>query len=229
MSKFTGYPADALRFLKQLKKNNNREWFQENKARYESSIVQPSLDLISAMSKHFERFAPLFLAIPKKTGGSLMRIYRDTRFSKEKIPYKTNVGLHFRHRVGKDVHAPGFYLHVEPGGVFLGAGIWRPDPKSAQQIRSAIAENPAAWTRAARGKAFTGVFHLSGDCLKRPPRGFDADHPLIDDLKRKDFIGVSEVPDQSIQQAAFVKETAASMREALPLMKFLCDALSLPF
>ena len=154
MKRFTGYPNDAMKFLRQLTKNNRREWFQENKTRYETEIVEPTLRLIEALEKHIAKVSEAFLAVAKKTGGSMMRIYRDTRFAKDKTPYKTNIGVHVRHRLGKDVHAPGFYVHVAPNEVFVGAGVWRPQPKVAAQIRARIQEEPSGWEE---GRAWKSV------------------------------------------------------------------------
>ncbi len=121
-----------------------------------------------------------------------MRVYRDTRFANDKTPFKTNVGIQFRHELGKDVHAPGFYLHIEPGNCFLGAGIWRPESKVLAAIREFIADNPNGWREAVGARAFKKDWELVGTTLVRPPRGFEPDHPLIVDLKRKDFHCVYE-------------------------------------
>ncbi|HEY5623902.1 MAG TPA: DUF2461 domain-containing protein [Gammaproteobacteria bacterium] len=226
---FHGFPAGTAKFLKELKNNNERDWFNANKHRYEQHVLAPSLDLINAMESKLEKISPHFVAIAKRTGGSLMRVYRDTRFSKDKTPYKTNIGIQFRHELGKDVHAPGFYLHIQPHNCFLGAGIWRPDSGSLAAIRERIVEKPAAWKRARDSKKFTEHFRLGGDQLKRPPRGFSAEHPCIEDLKRKDFIAISEYPIGSIRSPAFPDEIATRYATAKPLMRFLCEALELRF
>ncbi|MGI9257968.1 MAG: DUF2461 domain-containing protein, partial [Gammaproteobacteria bacterium] len=124
---FAGFPAQTAKFLTELANNNARDWFNVNKQRYEDHVLEPALTFINAMEPRIEKISPHFLAVAKRTGGSLMRVYRDTRFSKDKTPYKTNIGIQFRHELGKDVHAPGFYLHIQPKNCFLGAGIWRPD------------------------------------------------------------------------------------------------------
>ena len=111
---FAGFPKDTLRFLADLSKNNDRDWFADNKDRYESAFVEPSLEFIAAMEKPLKKISPFLVAAPKKQSGSLMRIYRDVRFSKNKNPYKTNIGIQFRHEAGKDVHAPGLYVHLAP-------------------------------------------------------------------------------------------------------------------
>ncbi len=228
-SNFPGFPLGLLHFLDELSKHNNRTWFQANKSRYEEQLLEPSLAFIAAIADPLAKVSPHFRAVPKRMGGSLMRIYRDVRFGKDKSPYKTNVGIHFRHELGKDIHAPGFYLHIAPEEVFVGAGIWRPDSKTLGKIRQAIDEDPAAWKRAKGGKAFRGRYQLEGDCLKRPPRGFDADHPLLEDLKRKDHIGIARFDPAALLEPEIVKETIAAYRAAKPFMAFLCDAIGVKF
>lgn len=225
---FEGFPVETLKFLRQLKRNNDREWFNENKSRYESSIREPALAFITAMQKPMEGLSACVSVVPKRVGGSLMRIYRDTRFSSDKTPYKTNIGIHFRHIADKDVHAPGFYVHIEPKEIFLGAGIWHPDSAALQAIRQRIDEDPGGWKRARDSKSFSGLYKLSGDSLKRPPRGYSSDHPLIEDIRRKDFIGVHALDAKSIEASEFVRNTTAAFKSAMPFMKFLCAALNLP-
>ena len=229
MAGFSGFPPDTIKFLKTLKRNNNRDWFAKNKERYESAFVEPSLQFIDAIGQQLKTISPCFFAVPKKSGGSLMRIYRDTRFAKDKTPYKLNIGIHFRHEVGKDVHAPGFYVHIQPGDCFIGVGIWHPEPRVAKQIRTAIDDDPAAWKKAAHAKSFTSKFTLAGESLKRPPKDFDPEHTYVNDLKRKDFIGVQNIDDAAIHDPKFVKQTIVDFKKAKPLMKFLCDALDLRY
>ena len=219
----------TFRFLRELADNNERDWFNANKAQYENDVREPALLFIEEMGPAIERISPRFTAIAKRSGGALMRVYRDTRFSKDKTPYKTNVGIQFRHELGKDVHAPGFYLHIEPARCFLGAGIWHPDSSALAQIRARISESPDSWRRAAYGKRFTDVFEFSGDALKRPPRGYDADHRYIEDLKRKDFIAITSLQDSEIKAPELVRTVAGHFGRAKPLMAFLCHALELRF
>lgn len=222
------FSAALFRYLKELEENNNREWFQANKVRYEDQVKEPALQFIADFSKPLSSISSEFNAIPKAVGGSLFRIYRDVRFSKDKRPYKTHVGIHFRHRLHKDAHAPGFYLHLERGGCFVGAGIWRPQAKDAKKIREGIAADPAAWRRAT-GKKFNRDFALQGESLVRPPRGFDADHPLIDDLKRKDFMGVRQLTQKAATSGALLEEFTTLCKTAKPMVATLCMALELPF
>jgi uncharacterized protein (TIGR02453 family) len=216
-------------FLRELAANNDREWFAANKGRYEADVKEPALEFISAFAPRLDRISAHFVADARPTGGSLYRIYRDTRFSKDKSPYKTHTGIHFRHALGRDAHAPGFYLHLEPGQVFAGAGIWRPDTTTARRIREAIAADPARWKRVTRGKRFTATWELGGDALKRPPQGFAADHPLVEDLKRKDFIAMAKLKQSDVTAAGFVDDFARACAAAGPLVAFLCDAVDAPF
>jgi uncharacterized protein (TIGR02453 family) len=222
-------PPELFRFLKELAKNNNRDWFQANKARYEEHLKEPALAFISAFGPKLEKISPHFVADPRPVGGSLFRIFRDTRFAKDKTPYKTNSGLHFRHETAKTAHAPGFYLHLEPKRCFAGVGIWHPDGDTARKVRTAIAEQPKAWKKAVGGKAFASRFALTGDSLKRPPAGFDPAHPCIEDIKRKDFIAVTELGEDEVVGPRFLDTFAAHCKAGAPLMEFLCKAVGVPF
>jgi uncharacterized protein (TIGR02453 family) len=186
-ARYATFKPETIAFLRELQSNNNRDWFNENKPRYEEDVLDVALNFIQSMHDPLQEFAPHFTAIPKRMGGSLMRVYRDTRFSKNKTPYKTNIGIQFRHEQAKDVHAPGFYVHIAPDEVFLGVGLWRPDSTALAAIRDRISVKQAEWLRARDDKSFKQHFHLGGESLTRPPRGFDKDHPLIEDIKRKDF------------------------------------------
>jgi uncharacterized protein (TIGR02453 family) len=226
---FNGFPDDTLKFLRALAKNNDREWFKAEGDRYEQAVLEPSLAFIAAMQRPLAKISPLFCAVPKKVGGSLMRIHRDTRFANDKRPYKTNIGIQFRHAMGGDVHAPGFYLHIEPGQLFLGAGSWHPASGELALIRAGVDERPQQWRRAVGSKAFRGRYRLAGDVLKRPPRDYEADHPLVEDLKRKDFIGIAEYDEAAMYASDFVEYVAAAFQDARPLVRFLCESLRLPF
>lgn len=226
---FRGFPRDTVQFLAELALDNDREWFEKNKARYEQSVREPALQLIRAMAPKLKKITKHFVASDKKVGGSLMRIHRDVRFAKDKNPYKTNVGVHFRHEVGKDVHAPGIYVHLEPGSAFLGVGLWHPEAPALAAIRGRIAEAPAAWTKAKSGKAFTAAFELAGESLKRPPRGVDPEHPLVEDLKRKDHIAVANLKPAMFCKPTIVDELADRIAATKDYARFLCGALELPF
>lgn len=219
------YSRETFRFLKDLKRNNERAWFAENKVRFEDHLKDPSLRLIQDLAPALQRISPYFLATPR----SLFRIHRDTRFSKDKSPYKTHLGLHFRHQSARDAHAPGYYFHLEPGNVFVGAGIWHPDATALRGIREHIVEEPAAWKRASRAKGFMAAFAQEGDRLSRSPKGFDPQHPLIEDLKWKHYIGIAEADEAFALSADLVPRLARLFGAATPFMRFLCDALGAPF
>ncbi len=216
-------------FLRDLGDNNDRDWFAANKQRYEHDVKEPALDFIDDFRPHLERFSPHFEANARAVGGSLFRIHRDTRFSKDKTPYKTNTGMHFRHEMAKDAHAPGIYVHLEPRNCFFGIGLWRPEPKVAQQIRHHIADHREHWTAIVSDPAFTSQLALSGDRLVRPPRGFDADDPLIDDLKRKDFIATTSLRQSEVTASGFLDRVDELATAGRPLAGFLCEAVGVPF
>jgi uncharacterized protein (TIGR02453 family) len=226
---FPHFEPTLFRFLKQLARNNNRPWFQENKTRYERDVLEPSLSFIRAFRPRLKKISEFFTAIDRRSGGSLMRVYRDTRFHGKDEPYKTNVGIQFRHELGRDIHAPGFYVHIEPGYCFLTAGLWRPDSTNLQQIREAIVDNPARWQRVRNGKKFRTFFSLEGGSLKKGPLGFSADHPCIEDLRRTDFIGVGYLEDEQTLQDSFIDHIAQAFTAAKPFMRFLCEAMNMPF
>ena len=229
MSDFKGFDPKLLKFLSQLQRNNNRDWFNKNKNRYEEEVLFPALAFVEAFEPKLKKISPYFNAIPKRVGGSVMRIYRDTRFSKDKTPYKTNVGIHFRHELGKDVHCPGFYLHLDPKECFLGAGIWHPDNDALKKIRRQIDEEQTAWKRARDNKKFKSTYELAGDSLKRSPRDYSDDHKFIEDLKRKDFIGLHNLSPKQISTQKFIDQVATAFAASKPLMRFICDALKVPF
>lgn len=216
-------------FLTELAANNNRDWFAANKPRYDGDVKAPALRFISDFGPHLARIGPRFRADPRANGGSLFRIYRDTRFSRDKSPYKTHAGIHFRHEAAKDAHAPGFYLHLEPDTVFVGCGIWRPAGPALRKIREAIDEDPDAWLRASRDEGFRASFELEGDSLIRAPKGFSVDHPLIVDLRRKDFIGVAHLSEEAVASEAFLEKFAGLCRDAAPFQRWLCGALGVGY
>jgi len=218
-----------FRFLSELAENNDRAWFQANKGRYEDVARGPAMEFIAAVAPGLSKVSRHIRADPRPVGGSLFRIHRDVRFSKDKSPYKTHVGIHFRHEAAKDAHAPGYYLHLEPATVFFGLGIWHPDAKAARRIREAIVADPAGWKRATRSKRFADRFTLAGESLKRPPREFDPEHPLIEDLKRKDFTADRELKRGEVTRGDFHRDFVQLCADGAPMMRFLSKALELPF
>lgn len=218
------FSTATFAFLEQLADHNDKAWFERHKAAYEDCVRGPALEYIRAMAPLLADFAPEFRADARKLGGSLMRVYRDTRFARDKTPYKTNVGIQFRHALGKDVHAPGFYLHIAPEECFLGVGCWHPEPDLLGRIRDLIAEQPGRWCAARDEPAFASRWQLVGNSLMRPPRGYAAEHPEIADIKRKDFIGLAGLTRQDVVGARLADLSAAHFAAAVPFMRFLCAA-----
>lgn len=219
------FTKETFRFFEELKEHNDRDWFAENKGRYESHVKAPALHLIEDFGQELSKLSEHFKATPR----SLFRIYRDVRFSKDKSPYKTAAGIHFRHERAKDAYAPGYYVHVAPGEVFLGCGIWHPQGPALRAIREHIVEEPDAWVEVSRAERFEESFELTGDSLKRAPKDFDADHPLIEDLKRKDFIGVRQVPQSFVTSDDLPKKLLEAWTDATPFMRFLCSAVDVAY
>ncbi|OQX19850.1 MAG: TIGR02453 family protein [Desulfobulbaceae bacterium A2] len=216
-------------FLTGLAGSNTREWFAAHQQDYEEFVRTPALELIGDMADQLPAISRHFTAQPRKVGGSLMRIQRDTRFGRDKTPYKTNIGIQFRHELGKDIHAPGYYLHIEPDDCFLGIGLWHPDAQALGKIREALVEHGKAWVAARDDTKFRRHFTLVGDALVNPPHGFAKEHSLLEDLKRKDFIGLAPLTLAEVTSAKLRSQMVEYFRHAAPFMRFLCQALSLPF
>ena len=223
------FTRETLSFLSELANNNNRDWFNDHKTMYESVARTPALQFIEDIAGDLALISPNFLALPKKVGGSLMRVYRDTRFGKDKRTYKTNIGIQFRHEAGKDVHAPGFYMHIEPCECFVGVGIWRPDSDALSKIRQRIDEKREHWLNAINDSTFSRNFDLRGESLSRPPRGYDKTHPLLADLKRKDFIAITPLEDNEVLSPALMKTVINRFHAGDQYMRFLCNALELRY
>lgn len=227
---FAGLPADYFEFFKELSANNNREWFEDNKPRFRQSVQEPLVAFVEAMAPRLAKVTKHVMADSRLNGGSIFRIYKDVRFSKDKTPYKTHGAVQFRHARGKDAHAPGFYVHLAPGEVFFGGGIWIPPSQALSKIREAIRDDGHGWQKAVAGSSFRKRFGgVHGEGLTRPPRGFDADDPNIDDIKRKSFFAMENGEDEQTRVASFADEVAAAMIDSSPFMRFLCEALDLPF
>jgi len=217
------FQPELFDFLRQLKRHNNREWFAKNKARYQQAVVEPALAFIGGFAPSLARISPHFVADARPTRGSLFRIYRDTRFSADKIPYKTHIGIHFSHEGGKDIHAPVFYLHLEPEGCFAAAGVWHPDNRALTRIRTAIVGQPEQWKKVA------GKLELEGECLTRPPKGFPPNHPYIADLKRKDFVTSAALTEEQVCSPRLLRQFTAACRTMAPLVEFTTRALGLKY
>jgi uncharacterized protein (TIGR02453 family) len=214
---------EVFAFLRELKKNNNREWFAENKTRYEQRVRGPILQFISDFQPRLARISEHLVADPRPSGGSLFRIHRDTRFSRDKSPYKTHLGVHFFHDSGKKAPSvPGFYLHIDPDECFAAAGIWHPDPQSLAKVRDRIAAGDAEWKALKRTK-----LPIEGGSLKRPPRGYACEHPDMEYLKRTDFVTSVKLSQKELCDKNFVADFAAHCKRMAPLVKFVTHSLGL--
>lgn len=228
----TYFTPATITFLKEVAAHNNRPWWEANKDRYVNLIREPAKEFIADFEPRLHALSDHFVADARTNGGSLMRPYRDTRFSKDKTPYKTNVGIQFRHEMGKDVHAPGFYLHIEPGSCWAGVGLWQPEPKVAKRIRDAIVDEPDRWRAATRSPSFTAVWRMEPDeaeMLKRVPREYDEDHPYADDLRRKTFTAGHRLTHKIVTSSEFDEVVARAFAAASPYVSFLCSATGLPY
>jgi uncharacterized protein (TIGR02453 family) len=203
-------------FLSELAQNNNREWFGANKARYQHDVEAPL--------KRFVADAGVALASisPSYAGGKPFRIYRDTRFSRNKLPYKTAATAIFSHEAGERGVVPGFYFHLEPGRCIGGGGIYHADPSAIAGVRDRIVAAPDEW---AGVKERVDV--QSSDSLKRPPPGYDAAHPHVEDLKRKDFIAMFDFTEDDACADDLVDRWVAGCRSVAPLIEFQTRALGL--
>lgn len=207
------FDDETFAFLRELRSHNERAWFNENKDRYERSVKEPLLQFIADVGPELKKLSSSLVADPRPVGGSMFRIYRDVRFSKDKSPYKTHAGAHFQSKGG-----PGYYLHVAPAQCFVAGGMWMPEPAVLQKVRERISKRPADWKKA------RVVLDDPEDALKRPPRGFDPDDPMIEDIKRKSFTASVPLSDQQMKRPDLVKTFIRGCKEISPLMKFLAGA-----
>lgn len=225
----TYFSKDSYKFLRDLARHNERPWFHANKARYEAAVRDPFLALIGDLAGPLAQVSAHYRADAKPLGGSLFRIQRDTRFANDKTPYKTHAGAQFFHARGRKAEAPVFYLHLEPGASFIGAGLWHPQPESQRRVRAFLVDNPAAWKQAAHAPAFTRRYALGGEALVRPPRGFDPQHALIEDLKRKDFVATRAIDDDTMLGPRLRQVVADDFARLAPFVDYLCASLDLEF
>jgi uncharacterized protein (TIGR02453 family) len=222
---FEGFPRQGLDFMRRLKRNNNRPWFEKHKQDYESYVKLPMQSLIVALQPHLERFAPEIDVNAKR---SLFRIYRDVRFGKDKTPYKTHVAAHFVLRgKPKGVEGSGYYLHIEPGQVFLGGGVYMPDSDQLKKIRRAITDHADRFLSIIRHANFKKFFgRLEGEKLQRVPKGYDPDDSMAEWLKYKQFFVWVEWPEAKCLKEKFVSDVAAVYAAAAPLVRFLNEAMA---
>lgn len=215
--------ASNLKFLKELAKNNNREWFSANKAVYEREL-QNTVDFADTLLTLMKKHDNIENASGKK---SLMRIYRDVRFSKDKSPYKTNWGIHFK-RATKQLRG-GYYLHIEPGNSFVGGGFWGPEPADLKLVREAIAADEIELRKILSAKSFVqhfGAFGLHGEQLAGVPKGFDKEHSAADLLKLKQYLIRRDFSDREVQSSDFAKTVNETFKAMRPYLDWMSYALT---
>lgn len=227
----TTYFSDAsFKFLRALARNNDKTWFNEHKQQYEDHVRQPFLRLLTDLQPDLAQISEHFRSDPKTVGGSLFRIYRDARFSNDKSPYKPWQGARLFHERRKQVAAPSFYVHLQPGQCFVGAGLWHPEPPTQRQVRQFIFDNPGSWKAAAHAPKFRKRFEFeSSEVLSRPPRGFPADFEMIEDLKHRNFVFSRHIEDADMTGPRLRQHLAADLVALGPFVDYLCAALDLEF
>jgi len=226
------FTPDVFTFLSELEQNNEKAWWEANKQRYIDVIREPAKEFIEDFEPLLHELSPHFVADTRTNGGSLMRPYRDVRFSKDKTPYKTNVGIQFRHEAGKDVHAPGFYIHLQLGENFAGVGMWHPETAVARQVRQHIYDKPDEWKKATRADAFLDDWDLEPDedeMLKRVPKEFDPEFEYADELRMKSFIAGGHLSRDEVTATSFDTDIAQRFSSANDFTGFLTQAVGLPY
>jgi uncharacterized protein (TIGR02453 family) len=226
----TYFSERSFKFLRALARHNEREWFHAHKEDYEQYVRGPFLALIADLQPALLEVSEHYRADPKTVGGSLFRIHRDTRFSGDKSPYKLWQGARLFHARSREVPAPSFYLHLQPGNCFIGAGLWHPEPETLRRIRQFIVDNPGTWANAAHGKAFRKRFDLDdSEMLVRPPRGYPADFVHLDDLRRKNHVALRVIDDATMVGPRLLSTLGKDLAQLAPFMDYLCAALDLEF
>ena len=215
--------ASTLKFLKDLKKNNNRPWFEGHRKQYEEAkgdFLVMAEKLIAGIAAFDPQLAHL------KAKDCTFRINRDVRFSKDKSPYKNNIAGYFN-RYGKKGSGAGFYLHIEPGKSFAAGGMWMPEPKDLIKIRQEIDYSFDDFKKITGNTAFKKAFTegIKGEALVRPPKGYEDNNPAIAFLKLKSFVVTKSFTDAEVQDKTFVKNVAATFKTMKPLIDFLNHAI----
>ena len=227
----TRYFSDAsFKFLRGLARHNDKAWFDLHRQDYEAQVRQPFLRLIADLPPAVAAISPHFRSDPRTVGGSLFRIHRDARFSNDKSPYKTWQGARLFHERRREVAAPSFYVHLQPGENFVGAGLWHPEPETQRRVRHFILDNPGSWKAAAHVPALRKRFDFEeSEKLVRPPRGFPADFEFIDDLKHRNWVFWRALDDATMTGPRLRRTVEADLAALAPFIDYLCAALDLEF
>ncbi len=215
---FTGFKPEAIQFLADLAENNDRAWFQPRKGEYERLLKQPLEALCIALA---DRFAAAGLPLTADPARSPFRIYRDVRFSKDKSPYKTNIGAAFPW-IGEGDGRPGGYFHLEPGEAFVGGGMWHPEKAALDAFRRLLDTDPARVHAATDDPSFVATFgKVNGDRLTRVPQGYRQDHPEAELLKLKDVTFGQRLSDADVASPELPDRLVESLATAVPVMRML--------
>jgi uncharacterized protein (TIGR02453 family) len=219
----THFPPETLAFLRSLARNNRRDWFTPRKEQYETVVRGPMVEFVNRLAADLAVWAPDHIAEPKV---SIFRIYRDTRFSHDKTPYKTNIAAYFPHRGLPKNEGAGLYIEVAPKHVWYGGGVYMPSSRELLLIRQHLAADYRRFERILRAAAFKKAFgELQGDTLTRVPRGFPVDHPAAEWLRHKQFLAGIEQPAGFATSDGFYKTVSSAFKAAAPLMAFLNEPL----
>lgn len=228
LENYSVFTPASIDFLSQLRENNTKEWFAERKSDYEQLVKQPSLSLISVMNERFEDLGVPYISSPK---ASMFRIHRDTRFSKNKAPYKTNIGLFFPYirqkTEKKPIEAPGLYVHIEPNEMFIGGGLYMPTPEQLRAIRERIADEWKDLEAIIKHPLFLNEFPdgLRGEQLQRIPRGFPADHAAGDLLRLKQYLVMCTLNQGQIFTEQIIDVIEAKSLALAPLLEYFVEAI----
>jgi len=226
----TYFSEASFKFLRGIARNNNRTWFQTHKADYDAHLKDPFQRLLTDLQPVLSGVSEHYRAVPSGVGGSLFRIQRDTRFANDKTPYKTWQGARLFHERGRQVEAPSFYVQIQPGNCFVGAGLWHPQPDTLRRVRHFILDNPGSWKAAAHDAKFRRRFDLDEDeMLTRMPRGFPDDFEFADDLKRKNFVAFRVIDDATMIGPRLLKTLETDLNGMAKFVDYLCAALDLEF
>ena len=218
------FPRDTLKFLRALKRNNRREWFNAHRDEYERSVRAPMIAVVEQLANDFRSFAPELVANPK---ASMYRIYRDTRFSEDKTPYKTHVAAVFPTRGLPKHEGAGLYFHVSPSEVWIGGGMYAPPTPQLHAVREHIAANTKRFRAIVESPRFRrAVGKLEGERLQRVPRGFSRDHPAAEYLKFRNFLAGCEFPPEFATGPSFYRTLLNVFRQVAPLSRFLNEPLA---
>jgi uncharacterized protein (TIGR02453 family) len=211
--------ASILTFLRELERNNDREWFQENKERYDA-LRAGHTDIVRQLINRIALFDPDIAGVEAKE--CMFRIYRDIRFSPNKLPYKTHFGAYISARGGRNSERSGYYLHIEPGHCLLSGGLWMPQPKLLKRVRQDIYDHIEEFVSILTNPSFQALYPgLEGETLKRMPAGFPPDFEYGEILRHKDFCVSTSKPDSFFSEKDWIEQAASCFERLLPFNRFL--------